>query len=348
MKAATDPTDLPHAQSDPGAPATAAPVLRARNLTIALGSGAAAVPLVEDVSFDLKPGRTLCIVGESGSGKTMVALSLMRLLPPGVSIAAGSVQFEDRDLLRLDPEEMRRLRGSRIGMIFQEPMTSLNPAFTIGDQIAEAVLVHRRMPRADAEAEAVALLRKVNIPSPEQRMRAYPHQLSGGMRQRVVIAMALVNRPSAIIADEPTTALDVTVQAQIMELLHGLREELGSGVLLITHDLGVVRDVADEVIVLYAGKTMEIGSAEDLFGDPQHPYTIGLLGAVPRGAVGGMLSVIPGMVPSANAMPPGCRFSTRCQIATERCRQEQPPLRAFSATHSAACWLAPIETRQAA
>ena len=301
---------------------------------------------VDDVSFAVRRGETLAIVGESGCGKSVTALSIMRLVPdPPGRIVSGSVMLEGIDLLGLDEIEMRAIRGNRISMIFQEPMTSLNPVIWIGDQIAEAVRLHRSTTRKQAWNKAVEMLRLVRIPVPEQRAQEYPHQLSGGMRQRAMIAMALACRPALLIADEPTTALDVTIQAQILALVLELQNELGMGLILITHDLGVVAQTAQRVIVMYAGKKVEEADVETLFADPRHPYTRGLMASIPAVPALGIkdnarLVEIPGMVPSLTKLPKGCAFAPRCGLAIERCREEYPPLQTFGSDHLAACWRA--------
>ncbi len=322
--------------------------LDVRGLTISINTSKGPMHLVEGLDFSVGAGKTLCIVGESGSGKSITALALIRLLNKALTVSGGSAKLDGQDVFALSEQAMRRVRGSGMSMIFQEPMTSLNPAYTVGDQIIEAILVHRPMGKVDARAEAVRLLREVNIPAPEERLAAYPHQLSGGMRQRIMIALALANNPSVLIADEPTTALDVTVQAQILDLLRNLRTRYGAAVIFITHDLGVVREIADEVLVLYAGKVMEMAKAEDLFENPQHPYTLGLLSAIPSGRAKEELTVIPGLVPVVGQFPDGCRFSTRCALATDKCRNEPPPFSDFGNGHKVACWYAPIETRMEA
>jgi len=302
------------------------------------------VRAVDGVDFSLARGRTLGIVGESGCGKSVTALSIMRLVPqPPGRIDAGEVLFEGVDLLRLPESRMRSLRGDQLSMIFQEPMTSLNPAFPVGEQIAEALLRHRNVSKPEAKQQAIEMLRRVRIPSPETRADDYPHQLSGGMRQRVMIAMALACNPKLLIADEPTTALDVTIQAQILELMRALREELGAAIILITHDLGVIAELADDVIVMYAGQVIERCSVARLFAEPQHPYTIGLLGSIPRlDLQQERLAAIEGFVPDARAHPPGCRFHPRCPFAIDKCRHEVPPLMEITPQHEAACWLAPL------
>jgi oligopeptide/dipeptide ABC transporter ATP-binding protein len=298
---------------------------------------------VDGVSFSIEPGRTLGIVGESGCGKSVTALSIMGLVPdPPGRVTAGEVLFEGRDLLKLPAEQMRELRGDRLSMIFQEPMSSLNPAFTIGEQIAEVLLRHRKIDKREANARAIEMLRRVHIPSPERRYHDYPHRLSGGMRQRAMIAMALACEPKLLICDEPTTALDVTIQAQILELMRTLREETGTAIILITHDLGVVAELADEVAVMYAGRIVERASVAQLFAEPQHPYTIGLLGSVPKLHLAqARLAAIEGQVPNPLAMPRGCRFRPRCPFALERCHEEQV-LSHVDKAHEAACWRAPL------
>jgi oligopeptide/dipeptide ABC transporter ATP-binding protein len=319
-------------------------LLEVRGLRTSFASERGEVRAVDGVDLTLERGRTLGIVGESGCGKSVTALSIMGLVPqPPGHIAGGEVLFEGADLLKLPPRRLRDLRGDKLSMIFQEPMTSLNPAFQVGDQIAEAILRHKNVKAGEAKDQAVEMLRKVRIPSPEARAREYPHQLSGGMRQRVMIAMALACNPKLLIADEPTTALDVTIQAQILELMRLLRAELGTAIILITHDLGVVAELADEVIVMYAGKVIERCAAARLFAEPQHPYTVGLLGSIPRLHVQQeRLSAIEGIVPDAAAFPQGCRFHPRCPFALEKCRSEIPPLIPIAENHYAACWRAPL------
>jgi len=319
-------------------------LLEVRGLATFFDTDAGEVRAVDGVDFSLERGRTLGIVGESGCGKSVTALSIMGLVPtPPGRIVAGEVRFEGEDLLRLPPARLRELRGARLSMIFQEPMTSLNPAFSVGDQVAEALLRHEKTSRKEAKDNAIEMLRRVRIPSPERRARDYPHRLSGGMRQRVMIAMALACNPQLLIADEPTTALDVTIQAQILELMRALRSELGTSIILITHDLGVIAELADEVIVMYAGKVVERCPVSALFTEPHHPYTIGLLGSIPRLDLAQQrLSAIEGTVPDASAMPAGCRFHARCPFAVEKCFTESPPLTEMKANHLAACWRAPL------
>ncbi len=321
-------------------------VLDVKNLQTVFFTNSGLFKAVDDVSFTVRRGETLAIVGESGCGKSVSALSIMRLVPdPPGRIVGGSVTLEGTDLLSLDEAEMRKIRGDRISMIFQEPMTSLNPVMRIGDQITEAVQLHRSMTNKEAWKKAVEMLRLVRIPEPERRALEYPHQLSGGMRQRAMIAMALACRPALLIADEPTTALDVTIQAQILALIVDLQKELGTGLILITHDLGVVAQTAQRVIVMYAGKKVEEASVEALFENPRHPYTRGLMASMP--AVIGLgaktdarLTEIPGMVPSLTNLPVGCAFAPRCAMAIDRCHQEYPPLQDFGDHHLSACWRA--------
>ena len=321
-------------------------VLDVKNLQTVFFTNSGLFRAVDDISFSIRRGETLAIVGKSGCGKSVTALSIMRLVPdPPGRIVGGSVALEGTDLLGLDEAEMRAIRGNRISMIFQEPMTSLNPVMRIGDQITEAVRLHRKLTAKQAWNKAVDMLRLVRIPEPEQRAREYPHQLSGGMRQRAMIAMALACRPALLIADEPTTALDVTIQAQILALIVELQKELGTGLILITHDLGVVAQTAQRVIVMYAGKKVEEASVEALFENPRHPYTRGLMASMPAVATFGSnsdarLVEIPGMVPSLTNLPPGCAFAPRCPLAIDRCRAEYPPLQDWGDNHFAACWRA--------
>jgi peptide/nickel transport system ATP-binding protein len=303
------------------------------------------VTVVDGISFSVDAGRTLAIVGESGCGKSVTSLSIMGLLPrPHGRIAQGSIRFEGRELVGASEPELQDLRGNGMAMIFQEPMSSLNPAFTIGDQIMEGLLRHRNMTRAEARERAIEMLRKVRIPSPEQRLDEYPHKLSGGMRQRVMIAMGLVCEPRLLIADEPTTALDVTIQAQILELMRTLQAETGTAIVLITHDLGVVAEVADEVVVMYAGRVVERGPVQALFNEPQHPYTVGLLGSIPRlDSEQQRLASIEGQVPSPTQRPPGCGFADRCPFADAACHASVPPLRSVGLQHESACFKAPLD-----
>ena len=329
------------------------PVLRVHDLKTYFvtdrGSGTARA--VDGVSFELAAGETLGIVGESGCGKTVMSLSILRLVPepPGHILPGSFIEFEGRNLLTLPLRELRAVRGNRIAMVFQEPMTSLNPVLPIGAQVAEAALVHQKLSRAAARTRTIELLRLVGIPDPQTRIDDYPHQLSGGMRQRVMIAMALICHPQILIADEPTTALDVTIQAQILDLLGRLRRELNMAVLLITHDLGVVAGSADRVVVMYAGQVVETATTKGLFARPQHPYTEGLLASIPRlDHPRERLRSIPGSVPPATAWPTGCRFHPRCPFAWDKCRTEEPPLlETGTAGHSARCWLVSEPARRA-
>jgi peptide/nickel transport system ATP-binding protein len=326
-------------------------VLDVKGLHTVFFTSAGLFRAVDDVSFSVGRGKTLAIVGESGCGKSVTALSILRLVPdPPGRIVSGSIVFEGTDLLGLDEAEMRAIRGNRISMIFQEPMTSLNPVMTIGRQITEAVRLHRSMPAKQAWQQAVEMLRTVRIPVPEQRAREYPHQLSGGMRQRAMIAMALACRPALLIADEPTTALDVTIQAQILALMLDLQKQLGMALVLITHDLGVVAQTAQRVIVMYAGRKVEEADVETLFAHPRHPYTRGLMASIPAlpspgSKTGARLAEIPGIVPSLTKLPAGCAFAPRCELAIARCHQEYPPLQDWGGNHLAACWRAAEATR---
>jgi peptide/nickel transport system ATP-binding protein len=324
---------------------SAAPLLTVTDLRVVFeGDRGSLVEAVAGVSLSLMPGRTLGIVGESGCGKSVTALSIMRLLPKSEARMTGSVVFEGRELTALPEPEMQDLRGNRLAMIFQEPMTSLNPSFTVGDQIGESLVRHRGVSAQAARAAAIDMLARVRIPSPKERADEYPHKLSGGMRQRVMIAMALVCRPALLIADEPTTALDVTIQAQILDLLARLREETGSAIILITHDLGVVAETCDDVAVMYAGEIVECAPAARIFSAPQHPYTVGLLGSIPLiGSRRERLATISGSVPSLAGAFAGCRFSGRCPFADARCRGELPPLADVAAGHVSRCWKAPLE-----
>ena len=302
---------------------------------------------VDGVGFSVAAGRTLAIVGESGCGKSVTALSIMGLVPnPPGRIAAGSIRFEGLELLGLPKREMQNLRGNGMAMIFQEPMSSLNPAFTIGDQIVEGLMRHRPMNRAQASERAIQMLTRVRIPAPEQRFHEHPHKLSGGMRQRAMIAMALACEPRLLIADEPTTALDVTIQAQILDLMHTLQQETGTAIILITHDLGVVAEVADDVVVMYAGRVVEQAPVQALFDTPQHPYTVGLLGSIPRlDGEQTRLAAIHGQVPNPLRLPIGCSFAERCPFADAHCRATSPPLLPMGNGHASACWKAPLDPR---
>jgi peptide/nickel transport system ATP-binding protein len=326
----------------------AEPLLKVRDLVVSFATDQGVIRAVDGVSFDVPKGKTVGLVGESGSGKSVSALAIMGLIPkPPGRIERGSIQLGGQELTQLGEKELRGIRGRRIGMIFQEPMTSLNPVFTVGDQIVEAVRAHRSVSRGAARARAIELLARVGIPAPAERVDAYPHQLSGGMRQRVMIAIALAGEPELLIADEPTTALDVTIQAQILELLSTLQRELSMSVLLITHDLGVVAEHAHEVVVMYAGRVVERSPASALLGEPLHPYTRGLLLSVPShpaNAGRSRLPTIPGTVPDLSQLPHGCRFQERCEYAHDACKLEEPALRGPEGRR-AACVLVAEEPR---
>ena len=336
-------------QSGPeGASASADALLQVRGLKTWFDTDRGLFRAVDGISFDVPRGRTVGLVGESGCGKSVTSLSLMGLVasPPG-TVTADSIRFEGQDLLGLSPQARRLLRGNRMSMVFQEPMTSLNPVHTIGRQLIEVIRAHRQISLQAARARAIEVLELVRIPSAAQRLDDYPHHLSGGMRQRVMIAMALACEPALLIADEPTTALDVTIQAQILELMRDLQQRLGMAILIITHDLGVIAELADDVIVMYAGQIVESAPVSALFNDPQHPYTIGLLGSIPRLDVErDRLSTIEGTVPSPARQPAGCRFAPRCPFSDARCHAEPPPLRMMAPGHEVACWLAPVESLQ--
>ncbi|MFT4005929.1 MAG: ABC transporter ATP-binding protein [Lacrimispora sp.] len=296
---------------------------------------------IQDVTFSVKEGETLGIVGESGCGKSVTANTILRLLPEKTTvIAGGSINFEGQDLTKLSLKEMRKVRGNKISMIFQEPMTSLNPVYRIGDQMVEMYQANNSISKKEAWKKAAGMLEKVGIPSPEQRMHEFPHNLSGGMRQRVMIAMALSSEPALLIADEPTTALDVTIQAQVLELMRDLQNQMNTAVLLITHDMGVVAENADYVMVMYAGEVVEYGSARSIFKNGMHPYTMGLLESIPRlDQDTDQLNTIDGTVPSLSQMPKGCRFSNRCSLCMDRCKEETPELRELEEGHQVRCFL---------
>ena len=304
---------------------------------------------IDGVSFEIAEGRTLGLVGESGCGKSVTSLSIMRLIqsPPG-KIVGGEILYRGRDLLKLNNEEMRKIRGNEISMIFQEPMTSLNPVFTVGNQIGEAIKLHQGLGKKETRQKTIEMLRLVKIADPESRVDAYPHQLSGGMRQRVMIAMALSCNPALLIADEPTTALDVTIQAQILELMKELQQKIGMALLLITHDLGVVAEQADEVAIMYAGKIVERATAQAIFNRPFHPYTVGLLNSLPGAGTAKKkrLDAIPGVVPSPLHLPSGCRFRDRCPKAADTCAQNEPQLVEKEPGHTVACHFPHTEARQ--
>ncbi len=316
-------------------------LLEVKDLKTYFLTEAGAVPAVESLSFTLSEGQVLGIVGESGCGKSVSALSILRLVPPPGVIAGGEIRFKGQDLLAMPENELESIRGNEISMIFQEPMTSLNPVFRVGEQIAEVLLRHKRISKKEANVQAIDLLGRVGVPSPEIRVRDYPHKLSGGMRQRVMIAMAIACNPRLIIADEPTTALDVTIQAQILSLLDDLRQTQGMALLLISHDLGVIAEMAEQVLVMYTGRVVENAGVKELFENPLHPYTQGLMKSVPgvAGKGGNRLEPIPGVVPSLLALPPGCKFNTRCPWSFDRCFREEPELAAPAGGHPVRCWL---------
>ncbi len=324
------------------------PILRVRNLRTVFQTRSGAVPAVNDVSFEVRRGETLGLVGESGCGKSVTSLSILRLIPPRAGrVEEGSVLYGGRDLMQLGDDEMRKIRGGEIAMVFQEPMTALNPVLTIGQQIIETVLLHEDMSREQARERAIEMLRVVHIPEAERQIDNYPHQLSGGMRQRAMIAMALSCNPKVLIADEPTTALDVTIQAQILELMQELQEKFGTAIIMITHDLGVIAETAHRVAVMYAGRKVEEAQVEALFEDAIHPYTQGLLQAIPGmedNEVDGKrrrLYAIEGTVPALADLPPGCAFAPRCPLASDICREKVPPLEEKKPRHYAACWNSP-------
>ncbi len=316
-----------------------ATLLEIKNLHTSFVTADGEFPAVDGLNLTIEAGKTLGLVGESGCGKSVTALSIMRLIPsPPGRVAEGEVLYRGKDLLKLSDEEMRQIRGNEISMVFQEPMTSLNPVFTVGDQIMEAIRLHQKVNKREARDKAVEMLRLVKIADPASRVNDYPHQMSGGMRQRVMIAMALSCNPSLLIADEPTTALDVTIQAQILELMGELQDELGMALLLITHDLGVVAEQADEVAIMYAGRMVERSKPEVIFGKPLHPYTIGLLNSLPSSASKRRLDAIPGVVPSPLDLPSGCRFRDRCFKASGICAEHEPVLEEKGRNQWVACY----------
>ena len=318
------------------------PLLEIRGLCTEFPLAGGVLRAVRCLDLSLEPGETLALVGESGCGKSITAASIMRLVPPPGRIVSGSVLFKGEDLLQLSDEAMREIRGNRIGMVFQDPMTSLNPVFTIGYQVAEGLRIHRGLNAGDAEGEAVAILEQVGIPAPRERLKDYPHQLSGGMRQRVMIAMALALRPELVIADEPTTALDVTIQAQILELLDRLKSENRMGLILITHNLGIVAERAHRTAIMYAGQIVELAPTDELFANPLHPYTRGLLASLPEfGTPGEKLATIAGSVPDLKSEILGCPFRARCPIGDHRCQLEQVEIKEAGAGHFVRCLKAP-------
>ncbi|HVC19642.1 MAG TPA: ABC transporter ATP-binding protein [Vicinamibacterales bacterium] len=333
------PAGLPAGATAAGAAPSAPALLAVEHLRTGFETAGGALVAVDDVSFAIHEGETLGLVGESGSGKSVTAFSIMRLVQPPGRILGGRILFKGRDLLTLGESAMRQVRGAEIALIFQEPSTALNPVYTVGDQIAEALLVHGRASRAAARARAVDLLDAVRIPDAAHRVDDYPHQLSGGQRQRVLIAMALACHPALVIADEPTTALDVTVQAQILELLRDMRREFHLSLLLITHDLGVVAETADRVAIMYAGRIVEEGTVRQIFHEPAHPYTRGLLASIPGREPGTRLHAIEGTVPSLEALPPGCAFGPRCPAHVAACDVAPPPAYPVGPAHTARCYL---------
>jgi len=315
------------------------PLLKVNNLKTYFFTDDGVVKAVDGVNFEVYPGETLGIVGESGCGKSVTSLSILRLLDEKGKIVDGEIIFEGKDLVKLDENKMREIRGNDIAMIFQEPMVALNPVYTVGDQIMEAIILHQKVHKDEARKIAIDMLRKVGIPEPEKRVDEYPHELSGGMRQRAMIAMALSCHPKLLIADEPTTALDVTIQAQILELMKQLQKDLDMAIIMITHDLGVIAEISDRVAVMYAGKMVEYTDVKRLFKNPKHPYTWALLNAIPRLDIEQeRLFSIPGVVPDALHFPSGCKFHTRCEFATEKCRNEEPGLIEIEDGHFVACW----------
>ena len=318
-----------------------APLLEIKNLRTYFSVRGHTAKAVDDVSLSILPGQTLGLVGESGCGKSVTAHSIMRLVPtPPGRIAGGEILFEGRDLVTLSEAQMRRIRGNRISMIFQEPMTSLNPTYPVGDQVEEVIRLHAKLSRAAARARSVDMFKLVGIPAPEKRIDDYPHQMSGGMRQRVMIAMALACNPQLMIADEPTTALDVTIQAQILDLMNTLKQETGAAILFITHDLGVIAEMSQHVAVMYAGRMMEYADAKTLYASPKNPYTVGLLGSIPvlgKNSGGGRLKTIPGVVPSLLQLPEGCLFSDRCPDVFDDCRRVAPAMVPVGENHFARC-----------
>jgi len=320
-------------------------LLDLRSLSVSFATDDGTVRAVDGIDLSLARGRTLGLVGESGCGKSVTSLAIMGLLPPENAQVKGEVRFEGNDLLKVDARTLRDLRGARLAMIFQEPMTSLNPAYTIGNQIIEAIQQHQGLSASDARTRAIEVLRLVRIPSPERRVDDYPHKLSGGMRQRAMIAMALANAPDLLIADEPTTALDVTIQAQILDLMRGLRRDTGTAIILITHDLGVVAEMADDVAVMYAGQIVERAAVRDLFARPEHPYTVGLLGSIPRlDEKRERLPSIEGRVPDMTRPPEGCRFAARCPFVEPACRETAPALVEVAPGHLTRCRRAPLSS----
>lgn len=314
-------------------------LLHIENLKTVISSKDGKLVPVDGVDITIPKGKTVGIVGESGCGKSMTAMSIMGLLPNTTYIEEGKILFQDMDLTKLNPKELRKITGDKISIIFQEPMTSLNPVIQVGKQVREAILLHEKVSKEEAKQRVIEIFRQVGIPEPERRYNAYPHQLSGGLRQRVMIGMAMVCNPDLLIADEPTTALDVTIEAQILHLMRQLQKDKGTSIMMITHNLGVVAEICDQVYVMYAGKVVESAEVHELFQNPKHPYTQGLLGALPKMDSRQRLNSIDGMVPTLKDMPTGCRFAPRCPMATQRCREEQPALVDVTAEHQVRCFM---------
>lgn len=314
-------------------------LLHIENLKTVISSKDGKLVPVDEVDITIPKGKTVGIVGESGCGKSMTAMSIMGLLPNTTHIEEGKILFQDMDLTKLNPKELRKITGDKISIIFQEPMTSLNPVIQVGKQVREAILLHEKVSKEEAKQRVIEIFRQVGIPEPERRYNAYPHQLSGGLRQRVMIGMAMVCNPDLLIADEPTTALDVTIEAQILHLMRQLQKDKGTSIMMITHNLGVVAEICDQVYVMYAGKVVESAEVHELFQNPKHPYTQGLLGALPKMDSRQRLNSIDGMVPTLKDMPTGCRFAPRCPMATQKCREEQPALVDVTAEHQVRCFM---------
>lgn len=314
-------------------------LLHIENLKTVISSKDGKLIPVDGVDITIPKGKTVGIVGESGCGKSMTAMSIMGLLPNTTHIEEGKILFQDMDLTKLNPKELRKITGDKISIIFQEPMTSLNPVIQVGKQVREAILLHEKVSKEEAKQRVIEIFRQVGIPEPERRYNAYPHQLSGGLRQRVMIGMAMVCNPDLLIADEPTTALDVTIEAQILHLMRQLQKDKGTSIMMITHNLGVVAEICDQVYVMYAGKVVESAEVHELFQNPKHPYTQGLLGALPKMDSRQRLNSIDGMVPTLKDMPTGCRFAPRCPMATQKCREEQPDLVDVTAGHQVRCFM---------
>ena len=314
-------------------------LLHIENLKTVISSKDGKLVPVDEVDITIPKGKTVGIVGESGCGKSMTAMSIMGLLPNTTHIEEGKILFQDMDLTKLNPKELRKITGDKISIIFQEPMTSLNPVIQVGKQVREAILLHEKVSKEEAKQRVIEIFRQVGIPEPERRYNAYPHQLSGGLRQRVMIGMAMVCNPDLLIADEPTTALDVTIEAQILHLMRQLQKDKGTSIMMITHNLGVVAEICDQVYVMYAGKVVESAEVHELFQNPKHPYTQGLLGALPKMDSRQSLNSIDGMVPTLKDMPTGCRFAPRCPMATQKCREEQPALVDVTAEHQVRCFM---------